>query len=286
MFESSLPRPTIDWWAEFLLPGSVPVGTALPSATLGTTDYLIKPAYKAGATSLVAGTTGGTGVTKGYTNRNGRLAARALSTGANWLESWTFPWWAFHGDNVAELAPGYQEDEASRVAWFQIGNTQSAPDATWGAGTGFFFVPYTGAVLTADSALPGGPSFIGGVGLCGDGAGGWQYASFDGAGALVDSVPVPPGVLGTVTDWRLFDFIFRASTPTAPGWLTVKVNGTPLVTEQPFDGVDLFAPNALTAQGATYACAQGSRNPGTGTVLYWWLHARFGRFLPDGTEVS
>lgn len=285
-FETALPAPRPEWWAELIYPGSVGVGLAMPTSTLGSSDYLTKPAFKAGATSLIAGTTGGGGVTKGYSNRLGRIHARALSTGANWLEAYYFPWWTFRGDNVADLAPGYQEDDVNRVAWLRIGNTQSAVDATWGEGTGFFFVPYVGVALTADSALPGGPTFPGGVGLCGDGAGGWQYRSWDAAGAPIATVAVPPAVIGTLTQERLFDFIFRCSTTSSLGWLTVRVNGQDIVTEQPYDGVSLIAPNALSNQAFTQSLCIGSRNPGTGTVLYWWMHARFGRFLPDGTEVQ
>lgn len=283
-FESALPPPAVDWWAELLFPAP-PIGTVLPSAALGTADYIVKPAYKAGATSLSAGTTGGGGVTKGYTNRNGRLAARALSTGANWFESWAFPWWAFHGDNVAELTPGYQEDDASRVAWFRVGVTQSAIDATWGEGTGFFFLPYTGALLSADF-LPTGVSFPGGFGICGDGAGGWRYRSWNAAGVALETVDIAPGIIGTLTDWHLFDFVLRASTPASLGWLTVKVNGQDILTEREFDNVLLIPPATLNAQASTLAFAQGGHDPGTGTVLYWWMHARFGRFLPDGTEVQ
>lgn len=283
-FETIAPAPNVEWWAEFLYPGTVPPGTAIPTAVLGAQDYWPKPAYKAGATALSAGTTGGAGVTKGYVNRFNRLCARALSVGVAWAESWTFPWWSFRGENTANLNPGYMEAEPCRVAWFRIGFVLSAVDATLGDGTGFSFIPYNGGAIAAN-LLPGGGAFAGGFGLVCDGAGGWRYRSWNAAAAQIDSVDVPVAALPDVTKFSTADIFIRDSVPGAVGWVTIRINGVDVITERPY-GALILAPTTLNANAYTYAFCQGGNDPGSGTILSWWVHARFGRFLPDGVEVS
>lgn len=285
--ETVVPAPVVTWDADFLFP-VVPVGTPVPF-NIALANYRLLPPLQTAQVSgtLDAGGSAGSGATTQFQVRQGRLCAAQGSTGATCAYSLMFPWWAFNGNGGASENSGYTEAQGVRTAWFRIGINISAIDPTWGAGSGFYFVPYNGVGLSSD-VLPGGPSWNGGVGIGGDLAGGLSYRSYGvGAANLLETVPIPAAALATVTKWSTVDFFFRAASPGVAGYLSVLFNGTPIVTQKSYGSGLLSAPSDISANAWTYALNVGIRDTGPGpTFLRNWIHARFGRFLMDGTEAT
>lgn len=281
-FETVVPAPSVEWETDWAFP-NLPIGTILPAA-VDTRFYRLTPPVAGNITNgFSVGGSGGTGVTKEIQVRQGRLCFAYGSTSAYASEGWAFPWWVFDGAGNANENSGYKEWQGARTAWFQIGINLSAVDATLGVGSGFYFVPYG---VGTPTAVPGRAGWNGGVGISGDGAGGLAYRSYGvGANNLLETVAIPAAALGTVTNWSTVDFFFRAATPAAAGYLTVQFNGISIVNQRSYASGLLTAPAAISANNWTYALNMGVNDTGTGTRFSTWVHARWGRFLLDGTEV-
>lgn len=167
-----------------------------------------------------------------------------------------------------------------RVFWFRIEIGSNA--VTVGNTCRVLLVPVddgSANPFTPDQLV--GPANHGGFGIHGNGAGQWEYCSYNRAGVnLLYEVQALP--VHTVTAFNVMDLVIRNGRAGIAAQLDVYWNSAPILSRQ--FGAGQIEP--LTGNEWGYypvIQAQGSANP---ERVICSFHARYGRFLPDGTEIT
>ncbi len=124
----------------------------------------------------------------------------------------------------------------------------------------------------------------GGFGFVGDGAGDWQYASYDRAGALVlrESIVLPAH---TATEWNLFELWITNTRVGAPATVEILFNGQ-LIATRDWQGT-LLEPYSATLREYCYlpVICGGSIIAAAGGADFTEMECKKGRFTRLGLEL-
>lgn len=187
------------------------------------------------------------------------------------------------GLDAAYLTPSWR-----RVNWFSWSMATSA-GAALTVQSGIVFDKQANVPVVNRWPYAPAPGFGGGFGIIGDGAGGWQYQSWE-----IDTGVPPNPILETVAlgafitdpeDWNTYEFVLISAAGGRNASLELWINdalvltrawGAPGVLEVlgPFAGSDFFRYTPVVQAG-----------PGGGTLWFGdWTH-RMGRFTRGGREL-
>ena len=178
-----------------------------------------------------------------------------------------------------DLAAGAEWSTVRRAYWlkFLIQSATAAPDLR----NGLLLMPRYGV----QHAWPGQPLGInnsGGFGIIGDGAGQWQYGSYDRTGpyAVLENVALPAHVL---TEWNQVDIVIISERAGLPAEMQFWFNGALQLTRN-WVGVDLVAPVPGEWRW-TPMMSGGSIPAGGGESKFHSVECRMGRYDSQGVAV-
>lgn len=195
----------------------------------------------------------------------------------------------------AQLAPGWENDEAVRVGWWRTYHS-------WGQSGGgvpaYHTDDTTGIFLFAHGRdrpdfndLPGGAGsslqicgFIGGSATAPPS---YRYRAYDNTGAVTETVAVPASLVPDAEQMNMFDFIIISAAPGRDATLNIRINGADFLTRT-WGSAQLNAPIHWTSAPNGTANRVGFLYSSTailGTTqeprqYIGPLHFRAGRFAP------
>jgi len=274
----SAPVPVWDYWLTYpnSYPGANPgqnvqtyMVDAVPWQRNGTTSDTQVQSFNPG------GGVSGSGIGENYAFHSGQHCVQYSTTTAiaqafrPWILPWFKPVW---GSGL--VAAGYRQPSGVIVTVFDVAIMFSAVNAVHG----FFWGPYSGA---AAPTPPNDASGVGGFGIVGDGAGGFNFSTYTNAGVLLTATAL--SVLNNAV-WNNFRVLITAGDSASGALLSVSTNGTDDVVDLEFGSADLELPDANRANAYTF-CPLVRLGNTVGTMWYRW-EVKAGRFLPNGTEVQ
>lgn len=293
---TALPRPAVEWPYRVTYPGSFTNRRSRENFRSPNDPQRI--AYPAGQPAVTTGpndvsTLGQseTGATAGdfFRNIDGVVCSFTTVGPRGW--AWTFPWWQSRFDATAVPA-GVTMPEGCVVAvidcyWRPLFG--ASPDADM---VGIWI----GGGLDASSAAayrantPGGASpglDTGGAGVLQrvDGTG-FDYVCWGIGGVVAERVAIPV----TPTQWNRFRFILQGAPAGGFASLSIALNGaSPPTIERTYGTAATPVPYSADAAATGDPVVPALCFTGTALNSAGWgyaFDAKFGRFLPDGTEVQ
>lgn len=125
----------------------------------------------------------------------------------------------------------------------------------------------------------------GGFGLVGDGAGQWQYSSWDrtGVGLLREAVALPAH---TLDDFNLAEWVMVGARPGFNSYIEFWFNNTLILTRNWLGGMLEPIGGVVPADVNEWCWAPYIRQGGFASVFVGSVVSRQGRFLRDGTEIQ
>lgn len=130
---------------------------------------------------------------------------------------------------------------------------------------------------------PVGPNNAGGFGFNGDGAGNWQYVSYDRSGILLqrEAIALPAH---TVADWNQFEIAIQNAQPGAPASVELLFNGV-LIATRNWTGV-LLEDYAALEWRFLPTMAGGNAAAAVGDCRFANIVCRKGRYTRLGLELT
>ena len=124
----------------------------------------------------------------------------------------------------------------------------------------------------------------GGYGFVGDGAGAWQAVSYDRGGvySLFGSWALPAH---NVEEWNTFDFVTVCGGPNRDAYVALYFNGAKVMQET-FAAGGLEYPGRNNVQPNEHMMVPYPKAHDQGVLFIGPSVCRWGRFLPDGTELT
>lgn len=181
----------------------------------------------------------------------------------------------------AALPPGLSLPSLLRVYWLRL---YLAAPAAQPQSCRFLMCPVNDMAAgptTPDQAV--GPGNAGGFGIGGDGAGQWQYQSYDRSGVnlLRETVALPAH---NIQQFNAFDMVLVNGRPgNAASW-DFRWNGVSFATRG-YAGTDLEPLAAASEEWGYYPVVQ-AQGAGIQASIIFRLNVKYGRFLPNGVEVQ
>lgn len=279
-----VPNPPVTWdvyWASPYLRSS---STAFSS---GAAEDQYVPTYAPDATNSCSPRLvweygqGGTGATGSRIRYNGILVIERSTTvvpaikGMNGINFQTIQ------DRTA-LPPGYVNPSMLRVNWltFQMAMDVGTLDRLSG-----FLLSSQGGTQTAAQWPTNPPALVfgSGFGITGDGAGNWNWESFEGAppSTVLESVSLAP-FIPDASKLTTFDYVMIGATGERPASFQLRINQELAIERNWETGVVLpFMPAAATRWSPIMQVA----TPSGDRMLMGNWEWKMGRFLPDGREL-
>lgn len=186
--------------------------------------------------------------------------------------------WQFWPDTGSgdPLAAGSSQSPLMKVWWLKF--LMRSPHANPNSFTGVLAMPTNNRNNVGWPLNGVGATNRGGFGFVGDGAGQWQYASFDrsGVGSTFETVALPTHL---TTDWNLFELQCVNARPGFPATVTAHFNGALVLTRGWASG--LLEDYAANEYRFVPVFAGGDQKDG------WWKSVviRKGEFTRDGQKV-
>lgn len=181
------------------------------------------------------------------------------------------------------IAAGVQWPSPYKASWFSALVSYTAvagpfPAANYG---GLLMVPQN-AIGQGWPTQPVGPNNRGGFGITSDGAGQWQYVSYNRAGVALqrEAIALPAHVL---TDWNLVEWFFRFDRAGFPATMDFYFNGG-LIASRNWTGALLE--NKIGPVNFEYRFVAHSRIDDQGVQMLGPCQLRRGRFNRDGSEIQ
>lgn len=178
------------------------------------------------------------------------------------------------------LANGAEHSSDRRAYWLKW--LMQSPDAAPDVRNGLIFQPANNGNNTQWVDTPVGANNSGGFGFTGDGAGQWQYASYDrtGVALLREAIALPAHNLA---EWNQFELVILAERTGIPATVEIWFNQT-LIGTRNWTGADL-EPYAAQEWYYNPTMAGGSLAVGGGTTNFTDVVCRRGRYTRTGVEI-
>lgn len=209
----------------------------------------------------------------------GHMGCRSIVKYDTWWYPWAAPWL---GGSPGNVNPGTLFNSAGElVACLDWSLAFGA--ANPGPGDGMFLIPFANTGQNSNSEPAGVGPWYGGMGIAGDGAGGLDFFTFDNAGAYLFSYALAPALVPDLTAWFSVRFVFTPASSGGNAGVTVSCCGTEIFSALT-GSANLPAVDAYLANAIAYCThVTMTTNP---SDIYFTTRARFGRFLPDGTQIQ
>jgi len=184
--------------------------------------------------------------------------------------------------DASALAPGVSLASIDRVYRFRLFLQARMPVLTFLSRT--LLVPFDQAIASTNrpSNLVGANN-RGGFGIAGDGAGQWQYVSYNrtGVNLLYESVPLP--VHGFQNVVNCFEWVRINGRPGFETEWVFRWNGEDFLSRNYAGG--LLEPLDATLDEWAY-CPMVEASGAAAGVMYYNMDCTWGRFLPNGVEIQ
>ena len=224
---------------------------------------------------------GGTGATASRIRYNGVLVVERSTTVVPSIRGMNGVGFMTIQDRTA-LPDGYVNPSFLRVNWLTF---QMAMDVgTLDRNSGFLLTSVGGTQTTALWPIAPSTFFGSGFGIMGDGAGNWNWESFDGPGVpatVLESVSLS-SFISDPTELTTFDYVMVGATGERPASFQLRINQELALERNWETGTTLpFLPAAATRWTPNMQVATPS---GDRLMMGNW-EWKMGRYLPDGREL-
>lgn len=207
-----------------------------------------------------------------------------IDTAQSWLKV-AFSQLLFPLGGASVYPPGWQSPNLHRVYWLQMGIRQMVL-ASEGCGLQGV-LDSSGATSWQSLSYPTATFIRGGWGVVADGSGGWSLRSWDTAGAVLRSVPLP-GALGELCSLDILGV--NASRTRPAGQLRIIWNGE-VVADWSWDPAALDLPPTQVFSGGGQITTRLQYHFGipqalnVGELHMGYIRLRQGSYLPSGQEL-